>query len=446
MKKILAYIFLTIIIVLTVVYLVRYKRGLVFENKIPNSVTKIIHVNARQIEHHFLTDAISNPSKYIKFKFPEKDRDSIKLKNTISIPRNLFFYSNETMFKDGWFSNLIEVKKVTRLSQYLIREGFNKNEFEDILLFGKNNFILALKDKRLLIAYKKEKETVVVTAIKSIFDEVNFLSKDAELLKPIINSGSDVSYATNASDFLEGNFKNGLFEILGTFHSDAFLSAEHETISENVVGHVTAKIDKDHELFQALITEKNSTKFNELTKLSVDSITSKWNGNVAFNLKAISKKIDTIVTYDYDDDFNKIEKKSVQELIVPDLDFQLESHSGLFKYLSHKNAIQVVESDTIFTTIPLYKLYAHSDANTLKVSTSSDFTKLPIEKNYHKLRAYFNVEKYVENPLDFSLPVDNKYIPLFKDASIKYANNDQLSVKLILKDSDRNFIAKLIKP
>ena len=120
MKKRLAFIFLGILILLSVIYLLRYKRALVYEDKVPKSATEVIHVNLRQIEHHILADVIKYPLKYIDFKIPKKKKDSLLLKKTISIPRNLFFYTNEAQFNGIWISSFIKVKKQEKLWAYLI--------------------------------------------------------------------------------------------------------------------------------------------------------------------------------------------------------------------------------------------------------------------------------------------------------------------------------------
>ena len=447
MKKRLGFIFLGILILLSVIYLLRYKRALVFEEMVPNSASEIIHVNLRQIEHHILVDAINNPLKYIDFKLPEKKKDSLILKKTISIPKNLFFYTNDTQFNGIWISSFIKVKKQEKLSAYLIRDGFVKSNDKDITLFRKKNVALAIKDKQLIVAFKKNKEASISAVAGEIFEENTFLSKTSDVLKSIVNSKSDISYAAVTDDFVEANFKNGLFEVLGTLHSDVFLILKDGDFSKNSLGYISTKINKEHKLFKALIVEENRRKFNNFTKLSIDSIISKWNGSFAFNLKSINSKTDTIVTYDYDDDFNKIEKIAVQELIVPELDFSFDADSNLFGYLSNKNAIQVIEGDTVFTSMPLYKLYASTTATALNIATQKDFSGVAVKENKIKLNAYFNIEKYMQKPLDFSfLPTKNTYLQLLKETSIMYTTDNKLSIKLVLKNSERNFIGQFVKP
>ena len=63
------------------------------------------------------------------------------------------------------------------------------------------------------------------------------------------------------------------------------------------------------------------------------------------------------------------------------------------------------------------------------------------------MNAYFNIKKYLQKPLEFSfLPTKNSYLQLLKETSIMYTTDDKLSVKVVLKNSERNFIGQFVKP
>ncbi len=447
MKKRLGFIFLGILILLSVLYFLRYKRTLVFEDKLPKSVTEVIHINLRRIEHHILADVIRHPLKYLDFKLPEKKKDSAILKKTITIPRNLFFYTNELAFKNGWFSSLLKVKNKIKLEQYLIKEGFVQSIDDTITLFNKGNILLAIEDERLLVVYRKNKEAVTLAVLKTIFDEVHFLSDQTDLLKSIVNSKSDMSYATTTKDFLEANFKNGMLEILGRLHAGLFLSADHEVFSDRSTAYIATKINKEHRFFTSFITKNNSDKFNQLTKLSIDSIVDMWDGNIAINLKSIDKKIDTIVTYEYDDDFNKIEKNSVQVLLLPNVAILLGSQADMYAYFQNNRAVQIIENDTLFTSFPFYKMYARKRNNGLHVFTQKEFDTSSAKEEQFKLKAHLDIDSYLERPLVFSLnPIKNDYFQLLKNVSATITTDDEVSIQVRMKDNNRNFLGHFIKP
>ncbi len=446
MKKKLGYLFLTITIVVLMLYVFRYKRPLVIENRIPISATEIVHIDLRQIEHHLLVDAVKNPFKYISFE-SKKEKNTPSFNKTIEIPRNLFFFTNKSNFKAAWFSNTIKITDSTEFKKFLLQKGFEKSTDKKLELFSKGKVVIAVSGEDVLMVYKEQQDISVNTVIQSIFKETNFCKKDHDLLKLISNSKSDISYTNLDSDFFEGDFKKGFFEIRGNVHSNLFITDTYSEYSKNSVGFLATKINRYHKLFKSLLSDKNKRKFNQFTKLSVDSIVNNWNGSLVLGLKAVNTKIDTIVTYEYDDDFNKIEKKSIQELKIPDATIALGSDASLYEYFYTHKAVQILEKDTLFVSIPLYKMYAQRQENSLNIFTLKHFDNSLLKEKKYKLNAYLDIKKYLENPLEFSLiPVKNDYFKQLDKASVNLTTHDELLIQVSLKENNRNFLGQLIKP
>ncbi|WP_340198573.1 hypothetical protein [Ascidiimonas sp. W6] len=446
MRKKLTYLFVIISIVVITLYLFRYKSALTIENKIPSTATEIVQINLRQIEHHLLVDGIKNPFKYISLKSKKKDTTASFIE-TIVIPKNLLFFTNNDNFKGGWFSTIIKLKDSVELRNCLLQEGFNDFTDEKITFFSKGKVVIAIAGKKGIIAYKKQQSLSVNAAIQTVFNETSFYKKETDILKSIKNSKSDITYVNAKSDFLEADFKKGLFEIKGKVQSELFVADAYNADSKNLIGFIATKVNTNHHIFRSLISDKNKTKFKDFTKLSIDSIVNNWNGSVVFNLKNIDTKTDTIITYEYDDDFNKIEKKSVQKTNIPNVTITLGNDANLYGYFYTHKIIQIKEGDTLFAGIPVYKMYARRQENYLHISSQRQLeTRLLKEKQY-KFNAHINIHSYLENPLEFSLlPIKNDYLQLVESVSAQLTINDELLIQLRLRNNGRNFLGQFIKP
>ncbi len=445
MRKKLGYLFVAICVALLVLYFFRYKRALKIEDKIPKTATEVVHINVRQIEQHLLFDALKNPLKYIDLKGRKKDK--VSLRRTISIPRNMLFFTNTSTLKSAWFSSFISLKKRDAFERYLLQEGFQEIKNNELGLFGKGRLVIGILHEKMMIAFKKRQNESVVDALQDLFQETNFYQKDDGLLKLISNSESDLSYVNTADNFLEGNFKNDLFEIKGNVIFELFNDISFREPSENTVGFIAAQINNEHPFFKSFVTEDVKRKFDDVTKLSLDSIVNKWNGNLVLNLKSVDKRIDTIVTYEYDDDFNKLEKKSIQELSVPDVRFELGDKDSLYSYFSHSNAIKTVDGDTLFTSIPLYKMFARNQDDGLHIFTQKQPNKSANKEVSYKLKAFLDTKKYMETPLEFSsIPAKNSRVRLIENVSAELSINDEFLMQVRLRAADRNFIGQFIKP
>ena len=446
MKKKLVYTFIGILTLMLILYIFRYKQSLTFTNRVPKDATAIININARQLEHHILIDLISHPISYLKSDtIRKKKRKKFSITKGIDIPKNILFFTNNTNYKNVWYSSIIGLNDPDELSRYLESEKYAKNKNT----FTKENIVFRIKDKQLIIAIVLNEEGVLSKNLNSLFEERSFLLETSTLLKPIIANASDISFTTIQNDFLEGNFKDGIFEIHGKLHPDfsLFTNAIQPDYNSSSILSIVGKVNKDHLLFKEFY-KKISNKFDELTHLSLDSISKNWNGNLSLDLKSIESKTDTIITYEYDDDFNKVEKISTQTIEKPKLTFKLGllKNTNTIDYLLQQKAIQIIDNDTIFTPIPLYKFYASTFGNGLKVySYKKQLDKTASKQT--KFKSNLNLDRYWQSEQKFSFVSEkNTTIKLVKKASFELSKDNKLSITIHLKKDNRNFLGQLLKP
>jgi len=448
MRKKWLYFFIVLIFIVVALYVWRYKQSQVFENRVPAHATKLVNVNLRQIENHLLFDFLSHPITYLRAR---KRKDSLKKPKTsltkgLSIPRNILFYTNSKELKNNWFSSPVAVNDKEKLSRFLLKEKFLQSAENNTVFYTKANLVLALKNEQLILALKTNIKVNIFPLLSSLFDIKDYLSIDNNNLKPLINSNSDVSFSSGKDSF-EANFKKGFFELQGVLNSDLFISNTNQIPNKNSVFVMSGKVNNDNTYFNKFLAEKKD-KFNEITHLSLDSVFNKWSGEFNIDLASIEQKTDTIVSYEYDDDFNKVEIKTTQKKAIPTLvsAFGQVDDSSLSDYFYRKNTIQIIENDTIFTAIPVYKFLATVTHKDFELYINKKRNPLVSKFADSKLKIFFNTEKYLENPLDIPLKADHeKLLKLIKTTNLVWASNNQFSLKINLKDSGRNFLGQFIK-
>ncbi|GEM_PF-5110069 len=449
MKKKVLYTLIGLAVLLLTVYLLRYNQSQVFEHRVPKSATKVVNVHLRQIENNLLFDFLAHPIIYLKSKLR---KDSLKRKkfpfaNGVEIPENILFFSNATSLDNHWFSSVFNVKDQENLTSYFLQEKFVKSNVEGMEFYSKGNWVIAIHENKLLLVIKRNHTAEISKIVASVFNEKAFLHQTSELLKPIILNESDVSFSSKEHGFLEANFKEGIFEISGNLDSDFFIADAYPIIKGNPISYLTAKVNKDNLFFQNFVLN-TADKFKELTHLSLDSIVNKWDGKFYLKIDAIENKTDSIITYDYDDDFNKVEKMAIEKKNIPNLRIKLgqESPSNLWRYFWSKNAIQLHKGDTVFTTIPIYQFMATDAKENLELSVNNSVDQIHSKEISSKLNFYVDVEKYLQKPLDLPLkPNQKKVLDLIRKSSIHLSENNEFVLKIELKNRSRNFLGQLIK-
>lgn len=443
MKKKLIYFFIGFILILCIAYLFRYKLSDSFKNKIPKGTTAILKVNTRQLEHHFLTDFLSRPLSYLKTgETAKKDSATTKKKapslfKGVKIPKNILFYSKDTTYTKTWVSTKIKIKNAKIIDDLLILKGYKSTLLKEVTIYSKKLVSIIIKEDHLIITYNSTNKNA-----NSYFNEQTFLDKASLLLQKLNDCTSDVYYVSINNEELKANLNKGNISIIGNANFD-FLKNNTHQIDKSNIALIATTLNKETDFTKELVKQLNKDKFKNITKLNFDSIYKKWNGTINFNLKSFKTKIDTIKTYEYDDDFNKVEKIATQKTTNPSFMLSITSNTNLYGYLDNANTIKIIDSKSVFIPLPIVQTFVESTANKTIFHTSKTIKKLTKEIN-SKLIVDFDFDGYRKStkntPFYYFKSIKN-----VQKCAITISKENELDFKIEMKDKTRNALFQLIK-
>lgn len=445
MKKKIFYTLIGLLFILLLLYLIRYKISDNYKNRIPENATAIVRIDIRQLEHHFLADALKNPMTYFRSsKKSKKDslKTTVKKKNTsilkaLKIPKNILFYSTDKTSDKTWKSDPIKINNLNVLKNILEHQNFKPLQHKGNTIYHKKGIKISIKKEELIIVINSKKS---ITNSNLWLDNIKFIDKKSVLYNNLIKNKSDIAYITEKEN-INFNFNNG--EIIGNGFAnfDLFTNSKQEVFTNNI-GMLSVSINKEHYFFKKYYNGINKEKFRNNFKLNIDSLSSKWNGKLQLNLFDFKLKTDTIKTYEYDDDFNKIEKIATQKTSL--LEFKLSlnnSNSELSKYLVRKNAIQIVENDSVFVSFPLTKVFINQKNENLNFGNNIK-TRISKKIIKNKLSLKFDFENYRQKTKNTPFFYFNNLKNLKKcDISISNDNNIKFIIKM--KAENRNALVQL---
>ncbi|AZA47718.1 hypothetical protein EG346_05720 [Chryseobacterium carnipullorum] len=295
-------------------------------NLVPKDADVVVLIDVKKLTRQYLSNLIAHPSKWSGSK--TKDKKEISLKDSgIKIPDFLqIFHLKDTRFSE-WYS-VVELKDPQKFSAFLKSRQFISK--------GKNLF---RKDQLFI---KIEGENGIIGTSALAFDPINkVLIQSSE--KNTLNADQLISHSTGSISFISGqkiqNFSIELkadeIEIKNTADTGILASVIDEVQKRN---HFLA-IELDAR------NVKNYAKF--LDKNLIDSAQINY-----FKATADLEQVnDTIISYGYDDNFNEIEKKTVQKIIQPNyiIDLQSQIPEKAWAYFQHKKWINAQNQ---FTAIP----------------------------------------------------------------------------------------------
>ncbi|WP_299712253.1 hypothetical protein [uncultured Tenacibaculum sp.] len=456
-KKISYFILFLITIILVVGYF-RYTPQLVYANKIPASAETIVCVNIRSIEYDVVKEYIKHPSLYFR---PKKKRsvkpvikrvDTVKVQKpskkktkkvdfykTISIPPQAFFYTNDQNFKGALVSSAFSIEDNEKLVAFFKQNAYVSTSFDSINVYEKKSHFFAIYEDKLILAYKFN-DVKIPELVKEVFLDPSYLKEENELIQEIKKKKNDVTLVSSKKDYLAINIEQGNLNITGSLNDqfDLFLPHTSETPETLGIANVSTKINT--KLLANKITRTQKEKFKKLTTLSVDSVMNKWNGAFTFNLASFEKRTDTIVTYEYDDDFNKVAKTTIEKTTIPDFVLSMTTDSLVY-YLKEKEVVKKVKEEEVLTIIPFFKVLTAYEENE-ELSFYTNVTKMNNLQEGKKLFFSFNVERYLKES-EGAYAFDNKYVALVKSVASTLDSNNKFEFTIQLKESSQNFIVQL---
>ena len=351
-KKIVYTLLITLAVLFTVGYF-RYNSTVNIANKIPVNTDAVIRLNLREIEYNMLKDVVKHPFLYFKStdtSINKVDESKVSLFDGVEIPKNLFFYTNNSSLKNTWVSSAVKITDKKRLQSFFKQKKIVKSNSKlNVKYYTFKNFVCVINGAELVVFFAFNRIKNVEGKLNAVLKNKTYLLSNNAIFDKIKTSTQLVSVATNKDVFFELGVRSETLFLKGELTKNTNLFLQHNTQNnkESLVS-ISGKIDKN--LLLGFVNNKQKKKFKKLTNLSLDSICNYWNGEINTQLISFVSKKDTILTYEYDDDFNRITKKKVQETIIPNINIKLGG-KGFFDYLFF---VFDEESKEEFKTIEIY--------------------------------------------------------------------------------------------
>ncbi|MDE0535919.1 hypothetical protein, partial [Tenacibaculum sp. L6] len=325
--------------------------------------------------------------------------------------------------------------------EVLKETGFKEENIGKTTIYRKQQITCVVNNNEVQILFKVDKSAKVSNELIKALDKGNYFSDDAEIFSNIKKHKSPIAFSTNKGGFFKVLVGEDQLSIEGKLNenSDIFLPFK-AGFEVDAIATVSGKLNTKK--LAKILPENTSEKFRKLTTLSLDSIAAKWNGAMDFNFSSFVEKSDTIVTYEYDDDFNKVEKKEIQQTITPNVTFNAEGE-GLCEYLHEKEVIKQVDDNEVLTLMPLFTTYSFCKESGVQFASQKQPVLNEFKKLDDKFYFSFNVAQYQAKDRGI-YSFKNNYLDKVQVLQLSVVNNNQLKATVKLKNTSKNFFLQLL--
>ncbi len=470
------YVLLGLVTLVLSFYFIRYHLPADLNNKVPADADAVVYIDARQLEHYFLADFILHP-------FAERggskediiDQDTLvnggnifgDLMAQVEVPKDILLYRSSKL-ESAWFTTVLGLKDQSEFAQCMDELSFRKRQIgmspTMIYVYQKGNIGLFNLRGELVLGYF-ENDSIPDDFVRTIFDNKDFLQEESVLLKPILKGGNDVVFNDSKGRWAGLQLKDGkvLFEgDLGP-ELDLFLPLNaYSDIKEVEEG--DGKVSpiftlatcinlkgKDLRSILEKVQESGMLPGGALSAM-LSSIMEYSSGHVNLKINELSYQSDTIVSYEYDDDFNKKEVKKVQQSIIPDFNLVLgkavPDTIKLDSQYINRGIVILEDNRMLLKAFPLFKTYVQTNSNSVQLYTGNKADNLVLRKEEKSvLTSVLHFEKITDEPLVLlGMETNNQILPKLKDATLHVNSENKFIFQLTLKDSTRNsFVQLLVK-
>ncbi|RYF79937.1 MAG: hypothetical protein EOO03_17760, partial [Chitinophagaceae bacterium] len=332
-KKLITAATVLILLLLAFIAILQYRQYSSYKVPMPAAAHNVVKVNADELIQLFVQNYGLNFTKKISKPRTKKEPS---LNTGIWLPANLFFYNLSGVDPGTWFGSVPLADKKDFLHYAGAKWKIQWQQSNDVH-YGRNasgSLQLACNNGYVSIGFGGKKQNVQ-QQLNQILSSSGMNVQHAALtarFKKMDEPVAAIGALGEAALWLNGNellFKASADSIRGfsipAAKQEATLSAgTHSFVSIN--GRFAAGIFKPG---------YNINRYS----LHTDSLLQQLGTYAYFSLGADSVQKDSITTYEFDDNFEKVAKVAVTEVQVPALQLSLSAAAGLLQYLQRQEFV-----------------------------------------------------------------------------------------------------------
>ena len=417
-----------------------------YNNRIHARASLILRLNLDQVLKTLAGDFFSSPSDYLgsgcgRGTKPEAERG-------LQLPANVFIYNISGQPASTYFCSL-PVEDIDTLKNYLTKVmhfqladmSADKSLFKASSKDGKLNVLFNEND--IAISYSPSKANVG-GILEDLVLHKNTLTSNSPLLSPLKRSRAHVSWSgPGTSGTLQ--FRDGAVVADGSIPINGLGVTAQPNVRSDFPDHAVLKGWFSGDLRKLLGNQHISWQGHQI---NTDSLLSHYDNYLDFYVGGMISQQEKAISYEYDENFEKVAKTVVKEVAVPEISISMDgSASGMSRYLA---ATGIIEDDSRLNArlFPLFKVFVdYTDPRMMTLTT----VQSNIAKPLRHLNPYF-----LSADIDFqalkkwkNTAVPEHTTKLLQTFTVRAAKSDEqranLHMELLFIKKDVNSFLQLLR-
>ncbi len=345
-------------------------------NAVAKDADYIIALDIKRITNTVIWNVITTPSQWKAPSFSKSSKE-ISWQDMVAIPDYVFaFHAKGQPTNIGYV--VLDIKNEIDFEKGLQQYHFEK--IDNNQYYNNNAGIQIFKQgsKILVSNASLENKNYVAQIADELFIQKKYITK--ETLDKVVAAKSHLAIYIASNNFLQkdaiatANFDKQKIVINATLTPNTVYHFAENNFSYSDTSLCTLGFTQPTKSVYTFIGDTTKNNISKAINLNIDSLFFPSNKYYSLNLTNIKTRVDSAVTYEYDDNFNKVEKKTVNTIQEPAFEFLIvgDSVNNIYnQWISNKKNTQA-DTGKLFTAMPFVKSYCSlKNENELAITASN---------------------------------------------------------------------------
>ena len=334
------------------------------EKYVSKNADCIIAVDVKRITNTIIWNFITTPASWNKISYSSSDE--ISWRDMIKIPDYVFIFHTAGHPSSAWYV-VCEIKQDKDFDAVAKRYGFQMHDQRDGLrrYFSTASGIdmIRFKNKVLFGNHAVADKTLMYGVATGIFIQKEHIER--ERLNKNIEVGSHLSIQVSKNYFFEENAVIAVNFDKNEIAADGLLKLKKQfSLSENnfsIPAQVlfAGRVTKGMVPFYNLISDSGKSRISKALNFNIDSVFLRSNQYYCLDVAGIQTRVDSAISYAYDDNFNPVQKIVVNNLLEPEFNFAIHGDSvlNIYHYWNRNGQLENTALGELFLPMPFVKSY-----------------------------------------------------------------------------------------
>lgn len=410
---------------------------------VPLSADYVVAADVKRITNSLIWNYITTPALWKDFSLSSKKTKEISWDDMVKLPDYILAFHVHNQPASIWYA-LFDIKDKTDFEKGMRQFQFEKLNSHEYVNKTNSIYIFVQDEKLLVATASAERKNEVLATANELFAKKAYMP-EANLKKAIHAKSHLAAYlrpggVLQKETVVTANFNKDKIEINGNFEPGAQYDFADYNFKYASGSLCATAFTQPPVKFWNLVDSASKEKISTALNFNIDSLMQQGNNRYSININEIKTRVDSAVTYTYDDEFNKVEKTTVNYIQEPSFDFIITGNraQAFDAYLLHAGKLETTSAGKLFLPMPFVKAYCINSNHRLNI-TSANYSEMATDKTT-KAIFFLNmvISKIPQNLLNYLPEQLKKFIITLDTMNISFTKKEKLVLLNIVVQKRKN--------